>query len=299
MEQFSDRSNMIEEAGKNIEGLGKFADVSSPFENVDSLEPNEGDRNGLESSDVPPKDLNLDSNHVGKRKSEFVEDFPGDEVTTRSDLNYGESLKENSLDHFDRQSKSEFVEDFPGDEVSTNPEHVGNGSLDSIKFQEKTDSLLGSPKDLEQKEFEGLSEKEKAEIKETTGWSDKIVDSISSMQEANIYIDARLQEGEVNGMPALLQPDVDWEACNAPQWPGWSNVSLAEEGYSPYNSDGRAYELHHIGQKSDSPLAELTYDQHHSNGNFKVLHTFGETCVDRVQFSYERNQYWKKRSEAL
>ena len=62
---------------------------------------------------------------------------------------------------------------------------------------------------------------------------------------------------------------------------------------------GRPYELHHIGQNPESPLAELTYDQHHCNGNFTKLHTFDESSIDRQQFNKERKEYWETRSQTL
>ena len=82
-----------------------------------------------------------------------------------------------------------------------------------------------------EKKPEGLTEQEKQEIKDKTGWSDKIVDAIRTKEEAQVYIDAGLVEGEVNGKPALLQPNIDGKACNEPKWPDWSNKDLAEEGY--------------------------------------------------------------------
>lgn len=146
---------------------------------------------------------------------------------------------------------------------------------------------------------DGLIDEQKIEIQEKTEWSDRIVDSIRTMDEAQVYMDAGLQEGEVNGNPALLQPKIDGKAYNEPKWPDWSNKDLAEEGYPPRDETGRPYELHHIGQNPDSPLAELTYEQHHCNGNFKKLHTFDESSIDRQQFNQERKEYWKDRFQTL
>jgi len=165
---------------------------------------------------------------------------------------------------------------------------------------EQTSNNTGDVTDSTQEtNSEGLTEQEKQEIKEETGWSDKIVDAIRTKEEAQVYIDAGLVEGEVNGKPALLQPKIDGKACNEPKWPEWSNKDLAEEGYPPRDKNGRPYELHHIGQNPDSPLAELTYEQHHSDGNFKILHTFDESSIDRVQFNKERKEYWSERSKSL
>ena len=150
-----------------------------------------------------------------------------------------------------------------------------------------------------EKKPEGLTLEEKQEIKEKTGWSDKIIDAIRTKEEAQIYMDAGLVEGEINGKPALIQPKIDGKACNDSKWPDWNNKDLAEEGYPPRDENGRPYELHHIGQNPDSPLAELTYEQHHCNGNFKILHTFDESNIDRTEFNKERKEYWAERSKTL
>jgi len=144
------------------------------------------------------------------------------------------------------------------------------------------------------------------EIKEKTGWSDKIVKHISNMQEAQVYMDAGLKEGTVNGRPALLNPKIHgsdmnaniWMAKENPKWKDWTNADLMGEGYPPRDDKGDAFELHHIGQDPDGPLAELTYDQHHSNGNFEKLHSnFDESKIDRQKFDKEKSEYWQARSK--
>lgn len=184
-------------------------------------------------------------------------------------------------------------------ELSKNSELLSPDELDSpIESAGEVDSPESTEAESDCKK-EGLTDKEKQDIKEKTGWSDKIVDAIRSMDEAQIYMDAGLVEGEINGKPALLQPKIDGSACNESKWPDWSNKELAEEGYPPRDDNGRPYELHHIGQNPDSPLAELTYEQHHCNGNFKILHTFDESTIDRMEFNRERAEYWMERSKTM
>lgn len=182
-----------------------------------------------------------------------------------------------------QKESSPLISQIEGDGI---PEQTSNNTSDVTDSTQETKT-------------EGLTDQEKQEIKEKTGWSDKIVDAIRTKEEAQIYIDAGLVEVQVNGKPALLQPKIDGKACNEPKWPDWNNKDLAEEGYPPRDKNGRPYELHHIGQNPDSPLAELTYEQHHSDGNFKILHTFDESSIDRVQFNKERKEYWSERSKSL
>ena len=54
-----------------------------------------------------------------------------------------------------------------------------------------------------------LTDEEKQKIKEETGWSDGIVDYISSMKEYEIYKNAGLEEKEINGRKCLIKKDLD------------------------------------------------------------------------------------------
>lgn len=78
----------------------------------------------------------------------------------------------------------------------------------------------------------GLTPNQKYLVTFKTGWPREIVNSIGSMEEYEIYKDAGLRVGEIDGHPALLRPD----------------AGKAED----------KVELHHIGRNMDGPLAELT-----------------------------------------
>lgn len=196
-------------------------------------------------------------------------------------------------------------EDIPQQESISNTEQIVERNSEATPIETaKNHEILETQHSAEisgesEQKKGGLTDEQKKEIKENMRWSDTIVDSIRTMDEAQIYIDAGLQEGEVNGKPTLLQPKIDGKACNEPKWPDWSNKDLAEEGYPPRDETGTPYELHHIGQNPDSPLAELTFEQHHCNGNFKKLHTFDESSIDRQLFNKERKEYWNARSQTL
>ena len=157
---------------------------------------------------------------------------------------------------------------------------------------------------------EGLTAEQKTEIKEQTGWSDKIVDSIRSTEEASVYMDAGLKEVDGN----LERTDIDWNAKIpqdridrmrsiygdevADKWAGKTNMDLIREGKAPYGPDGERINLHHIGQKPDSPLAELTDTEHKSNDG--VLHDkTKESEIERPVFRKEREAYWQNRYNEL
>lgn len=69
---------------------------------------------------------------------------------------------------------------------------------------------------------------------------------------------------------------------------------------SPINRDGKIIELHHIGQKSDSPFAELTSEEHRGKGNDKILHRKTiDSEINRIRYASEKSQHWTERAENL
>lgn len=156
----------------------------------------------------------------------------------------------------------------------------------------------------------------KSRIQETTGWSNAIMDALSSREEAEIYISAGLEERIVAGRHALVQPRIDttrdlhcyrdggngWrKGYDSPskyeEWKDWTNADLMGEGYPPpYDENGDPYELHHIGQSQDSPYAELTWGQHMGDGNNATLHPKRESEIDRTAFEAEKSAHWQARS---
>lgn len=158
-----------------------------------------------------------------------------------------------------------------------------------LKEAEETENSLD-----ENEKKEGLSDKEKEKIKLETGWSDEIIDAIGSMEEYEIYKNADLVEAEIDGKKCLIRNDIDWEQKDAM---GRTNKERAELGLSPINKDGKVIELHHIGQHSDSPLAELTPDEHRGKGNDTILHDkTKESEIDRQAFALERSSHWEARA---
>lgn len=140
---------------------------------------------------------------------------------------------------------------------------------------------------------ECLTDEQKQRIKEETGWSGEIIDSIGSWEEYEIYKNAGLVESEIGGKKCLIRNDIDWNQKDAF---GRTNKERAEQGLSPLNKDGKPIELHHIGQHADSPLAELTQEEHRGKGNDGVLHNKNVNSeIDRTAFANERSQHWQSR----
>lgn len=144
---------------------------------------------------------------------------------------------------------------------------------------------------------EGLTAEEKAKIKEETGWSDEVIDAIGSWEEYEVYKKAGLKEVEINGKKVLIRSDIDW---NQKDEKGRTNAERIKQGLAPLDKNGNAIELHHIGQHADSPLAELTFEEHRGGGNDTILHDKTketETHGEGNTWDRERQEHWKERSK--
>ena len=179
-----------------------------------------------------------------------------------------------------------------------------NDNLESL--QKESDEDVEETEDTDEVK-EGLTDEEKAKIKEETGWSDEIIEAIGSMAEYEIYKKAGLVEAEIGGKKCLIRPDIDWDK----KWETGkydengdpiyeTNRERIAKGKAPLDSNGNPIELHHIGQHADSPLAELTFEEHRCNGNDTILHDKSiksETHGEGNTWDKERQDYWKNRSE--
>lgn len=180
-------------------------------------------------------------------------------------------------------------------------ETVKNSSLSSVLEDNKEKREVQENKSSEADEGkegrEGLNDEQKEKLRELTGWSDEILDVIGSWEEAEIYMKARVKEVEINGEKCLIRDDIDLDQEDED---GITNRERMERGRPPITKDGEEVELHHIGQKQNSPLAELTMEQHRGVGNDTILHDkTKETEIDRNEFGKERRDHWKDRVESM
>lgn len=169
--------------------------------------------------------------------------------------------------------------------------------LEDNKEKREIEENKSSEADEGKEGREGLTDEEKAKLRELTGWSDEILDAIGSWEEAEIYMKAGLKEVEINGKKCLIRDDIDLDQEDED---GITNRERMERGRPPITKDGEEIELHHIGQKQNSPLAELTMEQHRGVGNDTILHDkTKETEIDRNEFGKERRDHWKDRVESM
>lgn len=134
------------------------------------------------------------------------------------------------------------------------------------------------------------------------GFFGDLIDAfIGSPAEAQIYKDAKLKSGMTGGRPALHRTDIDLNQ-KEPWGLHRTNLERMKIGWGPLDKNNQTIELHHIGQKPNSPLAELRYNEHRGSGNSGILHSknsqgsefYGKN--NRNQWKKEQKQYWKDRA---
>ncbi|WP_202109133.1 HNH/ENDO VII family nuclease [Succinivibrio dextrinosolvens] len=151
---------------------------------------------------------------------------------------------------------------------------------------------------------DNLTEDEKNKIKEETGWSDVIIDNIKNMQQYEVLKKANLIEAEINGRPCLIKENINLDYKDSD---GISNRQRMERGLAPLDSEtGKPIELHHLGQKEDSPLVELTEEEHrtgeYEDGKKNQTLWHDNTTTTEVHYKgnnwdIERKNHWKSRAE--
>lgn len=172
------------------------------------------------------------------------------------------------------------------DNLDLDIEHLDKPITDEMPWLQETSISDGK---------DGLTKEEQEVVKKETGWSSTVIESIDSMEEYEIYKNANVEEMEINGKTVLTRTDIDLDKTDED---GISNRQRMERGLSPITNDGKIVELHHIGQKADSPLIELSQQEHRGKGNDTILHDkTKESEIDRREFDKERKEHWKVRCE--
>lgn len=139
----------------------------------------------------------------------------------------------------------------------------------------------------------GLTMDEAALIQVDSDLPIDVISQMQSLEEYLVYKKAGLKPIMVNGKTALIQNiDLNY-VSQLPDGTDVTNLVRMQKGYAPINPiTGKAYQLHHIGQKADGTLAVLTESQH--QGNSAILNIFGkESEIVRNEFATTRKEFWE------
>lgn len=143
----------------------------------------------------------------------------------------------------------------------------------------------------------GLSMNEAAQIQRESGYPLDVIKGFRTMEQYEVCQKAGLVPKMLNGKMALIrQIDLDFV-----DEMGQTNLMRMQQGLAALDpATGKAYELHHIGQKQNSTLAILTKAEHMQNGNNKIWHILGKDSeVNHELFTEQREAFWKDMAELL
>lgn len=139
----------------------------------------------------------------------------------------------------------------------------------------------------------GLTMNQAASIQQTSHWPADVISEFHSVDEYKVYEKAGLKPAMVNGKTALVQ-DIDLNfKSTLPDGTEVTNLERMQRGYAPLDpATEKAYQLHHVGQKSDGTLAILKEAEH--QGNSSILNFAGkESEIDRDAFNKTRKEFWQ------
>ena len=161
---------------------------------------------------------------------------------------------------------------------------IAGGATETVKYTNAMKALKGVP-------LNGLTPQQAAAIQMETGYPISIIKQFHNMDEFLVYKNAGLHSQMVGDRLALVK-DIDLNFKSDLSGSQVTNLERMRLGYAPIDpATGKAYQLHHIGQKSNATLAVLTEAEH--QGNASILNIVGkETEIERNAFATIRKHFW-------
>ena len=156
----------------------------------------------------------------------------------------------------------------------------------------------------------GLSLNAMASIYKETNYPIDLIKTFKTTKEGYIYSEqAGLFAQEVNGRLALIRDiDLNYVTDMMDDTGHYlTNLERMKLGYAAIDpATGEAYQLHHIGQTVDSPLAILTPKEHTGGGNNSILHdpNIGSgngvhSIMPDAEWARQKQEFWKALAKLL
>lgn len=145
----------------------------------------------------------------------------------------------------------------------------------------------------------GLTIQEMSTVCMNTGYPIELVKMFRSTKEGTVYFEqAGLYAKSINGQNALIRTiDLNYKSELAGKTV--TNLERMKQGLPAIDpASGKAFQLHHIGQKVDSPFAILTQFEHTGGGNNTILHdpTIEEgvhSLISGADWATQKADFWK------
>ncbi len=153
----------------------------------------------------------------------------------------------------------------------------------------------------------GLAIQDIASICMNTGYPLEVVKMFSTVEESAVYFEqAGLYAQTINGEVFLARSiDLTYESDLAGQTV--TNLERMRQGYAAIDPvTGQSFQLHHIGQTIDSPLAILTPFEHMGGGNNAILHNVNieagqgvHSMLQDAEWIAQKTEFWQALAGSL
>lgn len=151
----------------------------------------------------------------------------------------------------------------------------------------------------------GLTIQEMSAVCMNTGYPVEVVKMFRSTKEGAIYLEqAGLYPSTINGQTALIRTiDLNYKSDLAGETV--TNLERMKRGYAAIDpATGKAFQLHHVGQKVDSPLAILSQYEHTGGGNNTILHDPNikegvHSLISDADWAVQKMDFWKALAAVL
>ena len=153
----------------------------------------------------------------------------------------------------------------------------------------------------------GLAIQDIANICMNTGYPLEVVKMFHSVGESTVYFEqAGLYAETINGEMFLVRSiDLSYQSELAGQTV--TNLERMKLGYAAIDPiTGQSFQLHHIGQTVDSPLAILTPFEHTGGGNNAILHNVNieaghgvHSLISDAEWTAQKIEFWQSFAEFL
>ncbi len=163
---------------------------------------------------------------------------------------------------------------------------ITGGAQETAKYAKAMRALKGVELN------KAITKQQAAVMQMESGYPVEVIKQYQNLDQYNACKEIGLTSYMVDGKNALIR-DID---LNYLDEKGRTNLQRMQSGLAPLDPTGKAYELHHLGQKVDSPLAILTRKEHREGDNHKLWHLFekgSEVHIDDSAWNTQRKHFWK------
>ncbi len=145
----------------------------------------------------------------------------------------------------------------------------------------------------------GLTMNQVAQIQKESKYPLDVIKQLGNMEQYQVLKDAGLSTQMINGKTALIR-NIDLNYID--EATGMTNLTRMQKGLAPLDPTGVPYELHHIGQKTNSTIAILTRAEHRAKGNYNIWHEIGgatDNPSTGTNWITQRTEFWKTMTKVL